>query len=53
MKNILLHVKENNFLELNGVLQILKKNNLNVYKKMKTLINNLRENNKILKEFKI
>ena len=53
MKNILLHVKENNFLELNGILQILKKKNLTVYKKMKTLINNLRENNKILKEFKI
>ena len=53
MKNILLHVKENNFLELNGILQILKKNNLTVYKKMETLINNLRENNKILKEFKI
>lgn len=53
MKNILLHVKENNFFELNNILQILKKNNLTVYKKMKTLINNLRENNKILKEFKI
>lgn len=53
MKNILLHVKENNFLELNNILKILKKNNLTVYKKMKTLINNLRENNKILKEFKI
>ena len=53
MKNILLHVKENNFLELNNILQILKKNNLTVYKKMKALINNLRENNIILKEFKI
>ena len=53
MKNILLHVKENNFLELNNILKILKKNNLTVYKKTKTLINNLRENNKILKEFKI
>jgi len=53
MKNILLHVKENNFFELNNILQILKKNNLTVYKKMKALINNLRENNIILKEFKI
>ena len=53
MKNILLHVKENNFLELNNILQILKKNNLNVNKKMKALIKNLRENNIILKEFKI
>ena len=53
MKNILLHVKENNFLELNNILQILKKNNLTVYKKMKALIKNLRENNIILKEFKI
>ena len=53
MKNILLHVKKNNFLELNNVLQILKKNNLAVYKKTKILINNLRENNIILKEFKI
>ena len=53
MKNILLHVKENNFLELNNILQILKKNNLIVYTKTKTLINNLRENNIILKEFKI
>jgi hypothetical protein len=53
MKNILLHIKENNFLELNNMLKILKKNNLTVYKKTKTLINNLRENNIILKEFKI
>ena len=53
MKNILLHVKENNFFELNNILQILKKNNLTVYKKMKALIKNLRENNIILKEFKI
>ena len=34
MKNILLHVKENNFLELNNILQILKKNNLTVYEKI-------------------
>ena len=53
MKNILLHIKKNNFLELNNILQILKKNNLTVYKKTQTLICNLKENNIILKEFKI
>ena len=53
MKKILLNIKENNFSELNNILQILKKDNLTVYKKTKILINNLRENNIILKEFKI
>ena len=53
MKKILLNIKENNFSELNNILQILKKDNLTVYKKTKILINNLKENNIILKEFKI
>ena len=47
------YIKENNFSELNNILQILKKDNLTVYKKTKILINNLKENNIILKEFKI
>ena len=53
MKNILLNLKKKNFPELINILQILKKNNLSVYKKTKNLINNLKENNIILKEFKI
>ena len=53
MKNILLDTKEKNFLKLKNILLILKKDNLTVYKKTEILINNLRENNIILKKLKI
>ena len=53
MENLLLQIKEKNFLQLRKFLKDLKNNDLSIFKKTINLINNLKANNIVLKEFKI
>ncbi len=52
MENLLLQIKEKNFFQLRKFLKVLKNNDLSIFKKTINLINNLKANNIVLKEFK-
>ena len=53
MEKVLLQIGKKNFIQLHKILKVLKNNNLSVFNKTLNLIDNLRVNNTILKEFKI
>ena len=53
MEKVLLQIGKKNFIQLHKILKVLKNNNLSVFNKTLNLIDNLRVNNIILKEFKI
>ena len=53
MEKVLLQIKKKHFIQLQKILKILKKKDLPVFNKTLSLINSLRVNNIILKEFKI
>ena len=53
MEKVLLQIGKKNFIQLHKILKVLKNNNLSVFNKTLNLIDNLRVNNIILREFKI